>query len=89
MGAKKLMVERVKRSDDEGFYTPKIHSAKIRELYRIKEETGIPMTTLVDTAIAEFIEKYEVAKQEGDPKVTWAAKFVSIDDLLRGEDWRP
>jgi hypothetical protein len=40
---------------DENCYQPKIHSEKIRQLYAIKEETGIPMTVLLDMAIEEFV----------------------------------
>lgn len=49
--------ERVSRSDDEKLYQPRIHSRRIRELYRIRLETGDPITLLVDTAIAEFVER--------------------------------
>jgi len=54
------MNERINRQADENLYQPKIHSRRIRELYTIKEVTGIPMTVLVDLAIQEFIEKSEV-----------------------------
>jgi hypothetical protein len=48
--------ERLSRSDDERLYQPRIHSRWIRELYRIRAETGEPMTVLVDRALAEFVE---------------------------------
>jgi hypothetical protein len=48
--------ERVRRSDDEGLYQPRIHSRWIRKLYRIKLETSEPLTVLVDRALAEFVE---------------------------------
>ena len=54
------MGERINRQDDENLYQPKIHSKRIRSLYRIVEDTNLPMTVLVDLAIKEFIEKYEV-----------------------------
>jgi len=54
------MGERINRQDDENLYQPKIHSIRIRSLYRISEDTNLPMTVLVDLAIKEFIEKYEV-----------------------------
>ena len=53
------MNERISRQTDENLYQPKIHSRRIRELYVLKELTGIPMTVLVDLAIREFIEKSE------------------------------
>ena len=39
-------------------YQPKIHSERIRELYRLKEATGAPMTVLLDFAIREFLASY-------------------------------
>ena len=53
------MKERIDRKTDENLYQPKIHSRRIRELYALKEMTGIPMTVLVDLAIQELIEKSE------------------------------
>ena len=54
------MHERIDRKTDENLYQPKIHSRRIRELYALKEMTGMPMTVLVDLAIRELIEKSEV-----------------------------
>jgi hypothetical protein len=51
------MNERINRKNDENLYQPKIHSRRIRELYTLKEMTGIPMTVLLDLAIQELIEK--------------------------------
>jgi hypothetical protein len=50
------MPERINRQNDEKLYQPRIHSRRIRELYLIKQLTGIPMTVLLDLAIAAFIE---------------------------------
>ena len=49
--------ERVSRSDDEKLYQPRIHSRWIRKLYQIRSMTGDPITVLVDTALAEFLER--------------------------------
>ena len=54
------MGERINRQDDENLYQPKIHSRRIRCLYQISDITSLPMTVLVDLAIKEFIEKYEL-----------------------------
>jgi hypothetical protein len=51
--------ERVQRHDDERLYQPRIHSRRIRELYRISSETGEPMTVLVDRALEEFVERHD------------------------------
>jgi hypothetical protein len=50
--------ERIRRHDDERLYQPRIHSRRIRELYRISEEIGEPMTVLVDQALQEFVERH-------------------------------
>jgi len=52
------MENRIDRKGDESLYQPKIHSEKIRELYRLKEATGAPMTVLLDFALQEFIASY-------------------------------
>jgi hypothetical protein len=54
------MGERINRGDDENLYQPKIHSKRIRSLYQISEDTNLPMTVLVDLAIKEFLERYEI-----------------------------
>ena len=56
--------ERIRRYDDERLYQPRIHSKRIRELHRISEATGEPMTVLVDQALSEFIERQRL--DEGD-----------------------
>jgi len=58
------MKERVNRQSDENLYQPKIHSDRIKSLYRIKLATGIPLTTLLDRAIEKFIE--DQAKKIGE-----------------------
>ena len=59
-------MERVDRQNDERIYQPKIHAERVKELYRIKEITGIPMTVLVDMAVREFITAYLVNLGEGE-----------------------
>src|SRR5688572_30616179 len=54
------MENRIDRTNDESLYQPKIHSERVKELYRLKEATGAPMTVLLDFAIREFIESYGV-----------------------------
>jgi hypothetical protein len=57
--------ECVQRSNDEKLYQPRIHSRWIRELYRMKEDTGDPMTVLIDQALAEFVERRRSEPQQG------------------------
>jgi hypothetical protein len=46
--------EQISRHDDERTYQPKILSRWVRELHRISEEAGEPMTVLVDRAVGSF-----------------------------------
>jgi hypothetical protein len=48
------MENRIDRINDENLYQPKIHSERIRVLYRLKQDTGKPMTVLLDQAIENF-----------------------------------
>ena len=52
------MENRIDRQRDEFLYQPRIHSERIRELYRLKEARGAPMTVLLDFAIREFVASY-------------------------------
>lgn len=54
--------ERINRTDDERLYQPPIHSRWIRELHVISKKQGEPMTVLVDRAVSEFVERYQVTK---------------------------
>lgn len=45
--------ERIRRGDDERLYQPRIHSRHIRILHLLSEETGEPMTVLIDRALTE------------------------------------
>src|SRR6266508_2739667 len=53
------MENRVDRKDDESLYQTKIHSERIRSLYQLKQQTGKPMTVLLDQAIRELADNYE------------------------------
>ena len=52
------MENRISRKDDERLYQPPIHSERIRTLYHLKQETGKPMTVLLDQAISELAERH-------------------------------
>ena len=85
----KGMPERISRKDDEGVYQPRIHSQRIRDLYDIKAETGLPLTVLLDLAIREFTARYatERAKaeymwrSEAEATGTWEAPGIDNEDL--------
>lgn len=53
-----MMPERMDWSSDERLYQPRIHSRYIRELHRISEATGKPMTVLVNLAMNMLVETY-------------------------------
>jgi len=62
------MENRIDRRSDKSLYQPKIHSERIRTLYGLKQETGKPMTVLIDQAIYDLAERYSVESQSGqDP----------------------
>ena len=59
------MKETISRKDDEKYvYQPKIHIDRIKALYLIKEQTGIPMTVLLDRAIAEYMANFDELGKE-------------------------
>ncbi len=70
------MVERINRKTDETIYQPRIHAQRIKDLHRIKEKTGVPMTALVDQALGEFLEN-------GD---NFTALKTTIVDILGAND---
>lgn len=47
-------------------YQPKIHSERVRALYSLKQETGKPMTVLLDQAIRELALRYQAESQFTD-----------------------
>ena len=58
------MKERICRGRDESIYQPRIHADRIRELYKIGLETGLPLTVLVDYAIRSYIKAYDDKKRQ-------------------------
>ena len=60
------MENRIDRKNDESLYQPKIHSERIRSLYRLKQETGKPMTVLLDQAIRDFAASYGTQSPLGE-----------------------
>lgn len=61
--------ERIQRGDDEKLYQPRIHSRWIRELYRLKVDTGDPMTVLIDQALSQFVERRRNEQHDGPAEV--------------------
>jgi hypothetical protein len=73
-----MSVERICRKDDESLYQPQIHSKNIKLLYSIKQETGIPMTVLVDRAVRELVESYDAE---------FDLQEELVDDMTLAETW--
>jgi DNA polymerase III alpha subunit len=63
------MKERICRDGDEKTYQPKIHRDRIKELYVIGVETGLPMTVLVDYAIRGYVKAYNEDKQKQEEAI--------------------
>ena len=61
------MENRIDRKGDESLYQPKIHSDRIKTLYGLKQETGKPMTVLLDQAIHDLAERYTVERELQEP----------------------
>ena len=55
---------------DEKLYQPRIHSRRIRALHQISQETGDPMTVLLDRALDEFVVRFREAVH-----AEWQAAF--------------
>jgi len=75
------MKNRIDRRGDESLYQPKIHSQRIRTLYSLKQETGKPMTVLLDQAIRDFAAKYGVEHHEEEHPVLRGVKDESWEEI--------
>ena len=60
------MKNRIDRRGDASLYQPKIASERVRSLYALKQQTGKPMTVLLDQAIRDLTEKYRIEKTTGE-----------------------
>ena len=91
------MVERVCREGDESIYQPRIHAERIRDLYKIGVETGLPITVLVDYALRSYVKAfYEEKEKREEAYASYEMRRESeyedyqaeheFDDLDRWED---
>jgi hypothetical protein len=51
------MTERMSWNGDEKLYQPRIHSQRIRELHKLAEISGQPMTILIDLILRKYVEE--------------------------------
>ncbi|MDD4987128.1 MAG: hypothetical protein PHQ43_15430 [Dehalococcoidales bacterium] len=58
--------ERVNRLDDEGLYQPRLHSRWIRQLHLISQQLGEPMTIVLEQAVREYVERYQISKDDDE-----------------------
>ena len=63
------MENRIDRKNDEALYQPKVHSDRIRELYNLKQVTGLPMTVLLDQAIRDLAASYGASSPFGEEPI--------------------
>lgn len=75
------MENRIDRKNDESLYQPKIHSERVRVLYNIKQITGKPMTVLLDQAIRDLAESYNIEYREDEP-VEEVAEMETWEDVV-------
>ena len=86
-------MERIKRHSDENLYQPKIHSDRIKELYIIGQETGLPLTVLVDYAIRSYVIAYEEdqrKEQEAKSEAEWRLENEhdeNFDEFSGSDEW--
>ena len=75
------MENRIDRKNDESLYQPRIHSERIRSLYRIKQATGKPMTVLLDQAIREFAASYGTQSPLEDKRILQEADQETWEEI--------
>jgi hypothetical protein len=59
-------MEKIDRSQDKRVYQPRIHVDMVHELYLLKQQTGLPMTVLVEMAISMLLDKHRT--DDGEAK---------------------
>ena len=82
------MKERVCRDGDENVYQPRIHSDRIKELYTIGQETGLPLTVLVDYALRSYVNAYQEEKRRREAlanEVSWKMENDYEENLREHE----
>ena len=66
-GCSDWIAGRISREGGQSVYQPKIRAERIGQLYEIKERIGVPMTVLLDRAIADLVARY-------------SSQLVGVDD---------
>jgi hypothetical protein len=75
------MENRIDRKNDENLYQPKMHSDRVRELYNLKQATGIAMTVLLDQAIRDLKANYGVIYQFEEEPVLEKVEQETWDEI--------
>jgi hypothetical protein len=76
------MDNRINRKEDDSLYQPRIHSERVRTLYSLKQETGKPMTVLLDEAIREMAEKYRAGNNHLEESVIEKVRDETWEEIL-------
>jgi hypothetical protein len=76
------MENRIDRKNDESLYQPKVHSDRIRELYNLKQATGLPMTVLLDQAIRDLKENYGVIYQFDEEPILEKVEQETWEEII-------
>jgi hypothetical protein len=80
-------MERISRANDKPCYQPKLHAELVHQLWRVKEETGTPMTVLITNAVRAYLWEMQMVYEE-----TLAERGFAPTVFVRGpgeEEYRP
>ena len=76
------MENRINRRGDASLYQPKITSERVRSLYALKQQTGKPMTVLLDQAIGDLTERYRIEKTAREMPVLERVEAETWEEIL-------
>lgn len=68
---------------DEKLYQPRIHSQRIRELHKVSEQVGLPMTVVLDLLIRKYVG--EIQALPYSPLPDGLPDFVPRGEIKTGE----
>jgi hypothetical protein len=58
------MAERINWTPEDRSYQPRIRRDRIKELYQIRVEMGLPMTVVLDLVISDYFKRF-MEEREG------------------------
>lgn len=72
-------------TDDERLYQPRLAGKRVRELHKIAEDTGKPMTRVLDDLVSRGVEEHNESMEN---KMERLKEGVSYFQLQGDETWR-